>query len=152
MSKSPPNLVEASERDLLAKDGAGAYTFSNGTEWECWAEPNCLRCKYYDLDAAGKDCAFEGAALLHMVSPALAELFGWVQNPEYATYRAEYDKGERCHGWDAPESCPFFSNRSDDDGDEPRATPPDPAQLVLIVDPTEDLALATLPKEHPVHV
>lgn len=142
----PPTLAEASARALLADAGQGIHTFSNGTEWECWADPNCLTCWHWNPECAGEGCAFEGAALLDMVSPDLARLFGWIQDPEYADYVGPSDPpGSHRHGWDAPQACPFFRDRTNDDGgDNPPPPDPDPQQLVLLADPTEDLALVQL--------
>lgn len=141
----PINAEEALERGLiLLKDGQididakGIHTFSNGTEWECWAEGNCLSCKWYELDgAAGEWCAFEYAALVASVTPDMARLFGWVQTTQEYGWR---------DGWEKPNQCPFFGQRSDDeDGGRSLEPTPDPAQLVLIADPTEDIALAVAP-------
>lgn len=154
---TPPTIDDAMNRGLVhLVDGqfpvkaTGIHTFSNGTEWECWAEPNCLSCRFYELDGnAGEFCAFEGLATLGAVTPELARLFGWVQKSEYADYRGPHDTAEHRHGWHAPDACPFFRNRTDDDdGGRSQSVPPDPAQLVLIADPTEDIALATLPATH----
>lgn len=143
MSRRPITLHDAEVRGLLRADGAGIYTFSNGTEWEIWAEGNCFECMYWDYDGpAGKYCAFEAASMLHIATPELAEMFGWLQNPKYANYRAPHDKGERCCGWASPDQCACFKQRErDDDGNDlPPPPPPDPLQLVLIADPTEDAA------------
>lgn len=138
----PPNLAECERRGLVARDKHNVHTFSNGTEWECWASGNCLSCRFYDLGGtAGEHCGFEAASLLHLVSPAMAQLFGWRQNPDYATYQGPSDPVPGRHGWDAPESCRFFLDRTDDHGEErPMPVDPDPNQLVLIVDPTEVIA------------
>lgn len=123
----PPTLEEATGRGLIVKDGI--CTFSNGTAWDCWADGNCYECRHYDIDGtAGEMCAFEGAALLGMVSPDLARMFGWTEDAEYP--------GE----FDEPETCRFFRQRRDenDDTPEPPEDSPDPAQLVLLADPTED--------------
>lgn len=140
---NPLTFNQAAERGLLVKE-KGVHTFSNGTAWDCWADSNCYECWHWDPDTAGAKCAFESAAFLDMVTPDLARLFGWIQNPEYADYVGEYDPpGSHRHGWDAPDTCAFFRAKSDDDGkDNPPPPEPDPCQLVLIADPTEDLALA----------
>lgn len=150
----PPNGEEAVTRGLFAEDGNGIHTFSNGTMWEMWAEPNCLSCRFYEMDGnAGEFCAFEGLATLGAVTPDLARLFGWTQNPEYADYRGPDDTADHRHGWQAPDSCRFFRERTDDeDGGRSHGTPTDPAQLVLIADPTEDIALAKLPAQEVVNV
>lgn len=119
----PPTMVEATERGLVAEDGKGVHTFSNGTGWECWASGNCYRCKWYDAERVG-DCAFEGYAFLDMVSPAMALLFGWTRD----------EKFPEC--FNEPDSCRFFSDK-DDDGNRDPQPDPDPLQLVLIADPTE---------------
>jgi hypothetical protein len=80
---------------------------------------------------AGEYCAFEAASLLGIVSPELATMFGWIQS--------ETQYGPR-DGWDAPKRCAFFLKRQDGD-DSPPPAPPDPAQLVLLADPTEDAAM-----------
>jgi hypothetical protein len=135
----PPTLIDAEERGLLADDEKGIHTFSNGTEHELWADVNCWECRFYSEDQAGEHCAFEGAALLGSVSPELARLFGWIESAEYP--------GE----FDAPESCAFFRERQDDDGNDIPVPPdPDPRQLVLIADPREDAAMVRQPVQVPV--
>lgn len=132
----PLTLDEATARRLtVLPPEKGIYTFSNGTAWDCWASGNCYDCWYY-ADVAGEGCAFEGAALMGVVSPDLARLFGWTQN-------AKYDKADdHRHGWHAPDRCPFFRARLNDDGeDNPPPPDPDPLQLVLLADPSEDAAL-----------
>jgi hypothetical protein len=138
----PPTLTECYRRNIVADDKHGVHTFSNGTDWECWASGNCLSCRFYDLDgSAGEHCGFEAAAMLHVVTPAMAVLFGWTQNPKYAAYQGAHDPVPGRHGWHAPDSCPFFLRRLDDDGNErPMPVAPDPLQLVLIADPTEPIA------------
>ena len=129
----PPNMDDAVSRHMLAEYGEGIHTFSNGTDWECWADGNCYQCAYWDADTMGAACAFEGAAFLDLVAPELAQLFGWIQR--------ETKYGPRS-GWDAPDSCRFFRNRTNDDGTDYIPPPePDPRQLVLFADPTEDAAL-----------
>lgn len=137
----PPTMLQAEERGLVGKPftvharAQGIHTFSNGSEWDGWASGNCFECWYYDVECAGALCAFEAASFLHMVTPDLARLFGWTQRTE------EYGPAS---GWEPPQTCPFFRARADDDGDDnPPPPPPDPAQLVLIADPTEDAALIT---------
>lgn len=133
----PPTMEQASARGLVAKDTDGIHTFSNGTDWECWASGNCFACKHYDWDSVGP-CAFEGYSQLGMVSPAMALLFGWTQNPKYADYQAPHDAVVGRHGWDSPDACRFFQRKDERDGDRyVPSTPTDPAQLVLIADPTE---------------
>ena len=138
----PPNAEQAAARGLFALDGEGVHTFSNGTDWECWASGNCLSCRYYDLDGqAGEFCGFEYAAMLHFVSPDLARLFGWTQDQKYADYRGVSDVVSGRHGWNSPDRCAFFAPRTDDNGyDIPIPPDPDPAQLVLLADPTEPFA------------
>lgn len=121
----PPTMVQATERGLVVDNGI--HTFSNGTEWECWADGNCFDCKWYDAERAG-DCAFEGYALLGMVSPALALLFGWTESKDYPG------------SYHPPESCRFFVDKDSDEGRRPTPPDPDPLQLVLIADPTEVIA------------
>lgn len=137
----PPTLDQARKRGLLAAEKHGIHTFSNGTAWDCWASGNCLDCWYWDPDQAGALCAFEAAAFLGIVSPELAQLFGWIRNAENA------QDGER-FGWDAPDECRFFRSRTDDNGDDnPPPPDPDPLQLVLLADPTEDVALLVADRE-----
>lgn len=139
---TPPTMLEADERGLLATRGEDVHTFSNGSEWDGWASANCYACTHWDEHHAGARCAFEAAAFLHCVSPALATLFGWEQR--------ETQYGPRS-GWRAPESCRFFGPRGDDHDDDetPAPPPPDPRQLVLFADPTEDLALFGQPARAP---
>lgn len=132
MSVHCPTLNEAEAQGLYAADGKGIHTFSNGTSWHCWADANCYECKRYSKYVAGEFCAFEGAALLRGVSPALAEMFGWIQRET---------KYGPLSGWDAPARCRFLLPRNGDDDDSPPPPPPDPNQLVLIADPTEDAAI-----------
>lgn len=134
----PPTMQEAQERGLVVDEKHGIHTFSNGTEWEGWAEGMCLSCWYWDPDCAGGSCAFEGAALLHGVSPELARLFGFEQK------NAEYGPRD---GWRiAEQDCRFFKQRPEkgDDGETPPPPPdPDPRQIVLFADPSEDAAMLT---------
>ena len=125
---NPPTLDEARTRSLIAEKGI--HTFSNGSEWECWADNNCFECRSYDMDQIGL-CAFVDAALMHGVSPALALLFGWTQHADYP----------ECY--EPPKACRFFAHEdSDNDGPRRSQTPPvDPRQLVLLADPTEDAAM-----------
>jgi hypothetical protein len=97
------------------------------TEQDILADSNCLECKYYDLEGvAGEMCAFEGAMMIDMVSPVLAQMFGWAQT--------ETEYGPR-DGWEEPEQCAFFAARSDDDGERtPRPKPICPATLSLFAD------------------
>ncbi len=132
---NPPTLDEAQERGLLTDDSQGIHTFSNGDQWDSWSAPNCERCKFFDPAVAGKFRAFEAAAFMHCASPELARLFGWVQDVKWD------EPNDHRHGWDAPESCSFFCDRKDDnDDDRPPVPDPDPNQLVLLADPTEDAA------------
>lgn len=140
--KRPPDWDDAAGRGLLAKEKEDIHTFSNGTEWECWASGNCFQCLWYDIEKPfGEGCAFESAAFLGQVSPALAILFGWKQNPKYADYQGTSDAVKGRHGWQKPDTCAFFTPRKDNNGED-RAIPPepDPLQLVLIADPTEVIA------------
>jgi hypothetical protein len=131
---NPIDLEEAEKRGLLAPAKHGIHTFSNSDDYFGWAGNNCHECWFYDHEGpAGEHCAFEGAALIGIVSPELAEMFGWTRHEKYPD------------SWVRPRQCPFFKQRPDDDenGDTPPPPPdPDPHQLVLIADPTEDLALA----------
>lgn len=131
---NPPTFDDAAKRGLLVDEKQGIHTFSSGSHWDGWASHNCFECWHYDPDVAGAKCAFESAAWLNMVSPDLARLFGWIQD-------AQYDEpNDHRHGWDEPEACPFFRSRTDDNGgDNPPPPEPDPLQLVLLADPTEDL-------------
>jgi len=124
----PPTMPEAEARGLLAKYKEGVYTFSNGDEWYSWADSNCYECAHYAKDHAGLFCAFEGAAFLSMVSPELARMFGWIESTDYP--------GD----FDAPQECAFLKRKDDRDDDRPSTPAPDPTQLVLIADPTEDIA------------
>lgn len=131
----PPNMADAIKRGLVTEPGEGIHTFSNGSHWEGWASGNCLECKYYELDGeAGEFCAFESAAMLGIVSPALALLFGWKQTT------TEY--GPR-FAWDEPPQCRFFASNDSDDGDhKPRPKPICPSTLSLFADQrtTHDIA------------
>ena len=120
----PPTIYDVE----LAKDGENVHTFSNGTQLEYWAGGNCWSCRFYDLDgAAGALCAFEGAALMGAVTPDLARLFGWVQRTT--------EHGPR-FGWDAPETCRFWRDKTDDNGETVDPTQPDicPETLSLFAD------------------
>ena len=130
--KNPPTLVDAA--DILAASGKGVGTFSNGADWEYWADRNCHECRFYKADGkAGELCAFEAAAFIGIVSPELAKLFGWLKD----------EKWPDPDGWGPPEQCAFFRNREDKD-EEGEASPApfvDPAQLVLLADPSEDASM-----------
>lgn len=141
MSKVPPTLEQAQKRGLLVDEKRGIHTFSNGTDWECWASGNCYECWHWDEDCAGGRCGFEGAAVIGLVSPELARMFGWIQKPEYADYVGKSDPPDsHRHGWDKPDQCAFFRSKTDDNGDDnPPPPEPDPLQLVLLADPTEDI-------------
>ena len=115
MNRRPP-IMDA----VTLASGEGVYTFSNGTEWECWASRNCYACKWYDPDQAGKSCAFEGAALASKVTPELASLFGWTQ--AFTTFGP-------LEGWQAPADCPFRKSPDDDSPDPPIV---DPTQLTFV--------------------
>ncbi|HEX6924259.1 MAG TPA: hypothetical protein VF167_02460 [Longimicrobiaceae bacterium] len=143
----PPTLAEATERNLLTQtDHAGIHTFSNGSEWDIWADRNCHRCRFWTADVYHEDdCALPDAGFLGMVTPELARVFGWGRDPDVA---AKY--GERS-AWSYPDDCPWRQLRDDrDDGTDPPPPEPDPHQLVLLADPTEDAALiqqAPVPQE-----
>lgn len=142
---NPITLPEARTRGLLTDEKHGVHTFSNGDQWYSWADGNCDACAYYDPDQAGALCAFEAAAFLHIASPDLARMFGWAQHTELYGPLS---------GWRAPEQCAYFRQKKDD-GDEyspPPPPAPDPYQLVLIADPTEDAAGLREPREAPVAV
>src|SRR5688572_10183909 len=76
----PMTLTEAERRGLTTAMDRGIHTFSNGTEYEGWADGNCWECWYWDEDALGAKCALEGASMLHIASPELARLFGWLES------------------------------------------------------------------------
>ena len=78
----PLPIAAAERRGLIVEAAFGIRTFSNGSEHERWADGNCWSCRYYDEADA---CAFADAALLGLVSPALAVLFGWTQDAAYDT-------------------------------------------------------------------
>jgi hypothetical protein len=126
-------MAAAAKLGLLAEFEKGIHTFSNGSEWDSWASQNCYRCQHYiaEPDKPDEGCALEFSAMLQQVSPELARWFGWVESERYAG------------SFHYPRRCPHF--RLKDDRDEDRefspAPDPDPAQLVLIADPTEDAAL-----------
>ena len=126
----PPTMDEARKRGLLITNGKAAHTFSHGTEWDLWADRNCYACAHYNESKMGA-CALEGAALLHLASPALLELFGWTRDAQYP------------ESFDYPEVCGFFRQRDTDEGTQ--SPPPfvDPSQMVLLADPTEDAAYIT---------
>jgi hypothetical protein len=128
----PPTLPEAIERRLTVLNEQAIHTFSNGTAWDCWADSNCYECWHWDAETAGAACAFEAASFLHIASPDLARMFGWVQRTE------QYGPQS---GWQPPDQCAYFRPKRRDDGEEnPPPPDPDPRQLVLIADPTEVIA------------
>lgn len=134
--KRPPTLQEAFDRRLCHEkydQKKDVHLFSNGSERFDWQEHYCFNCWFYDADVAGKLCALEALFDLGTLSPELARMYGARENlPEYPG----------C--FDPPEPCTFFQQRPErgDDGEYPEPPPPpDPNQLVLIADPTEDLAL-----------
>ena len=124
MTPRPPNFDDARKRGLIAVEGQGIHTFSNGTQYECWAEGNCERCKWFDPDEAGALCAFEMAGFLGIVSPELARLFGWIWRGEEKekAYGAKFS-------FDPPRQCAFFKDRDDDSPDPPII---DPTQLTFL--------------------
>jgi hypothetical protein len=134
----PPTFDEAEKRGLLAAHDKGIHTFSNGTDWECWASGNCYNdCRYLDPDTAGALCAWEAAAMMKMVTPELSALFG-IERITIPTSDGI--------GIPALSDCRFFAPKHDDNGDEiPIPPDPDPNQLVLFADPTEDAALFNPP-------
>jgi len=139
----PITIEDAEERGLLAfKPAKGIATFSNSDHWDSWASVNCFVCRFYDPNKAGALCAFEGAALIGLVSPDLARMFGWIENEKYP--------GE----FDEPQECAFLKRRDDHDDDHPRPPAPDldPLQLVLIADPTEDASVITQAEPAPAEV
>lgn len=132
----PPTMEQCESRGLVAEEGCGVHTFSNGTEWECWADSNCFQCKWWSIEKV-TDCAWDVYAQIDLVSPAMALLFGWTQDPEYANHKSKSDKVAGRHGWEPPQSCRFFVDKDSDEGKRPTPPDPDPLQLVLIADPTE---------------
>lgn len=137
--RRPLTLDDARARGLLTLDRLGIHTFSSGTQWEGWADSNCFECWFYQHEGdAGEFCAFEAASMLSVCSPELAEMFGWLQNPKFHRHN------DRRRGWEAPERCALFHQRPEpgEDGEDIPLPPlPDPRQLVLLADPTEDLAV-----------
>lgn len=120
--RRPPRMDE-----VEIPDGEGIHTFSNGEEWYSWADRNCYACRWWDEESIGS-CALEGLAFIGKVSPALAALFGWTQDPEYP----------EC--WRKPKQCAFFAQRRGDGGEDDRPVAPtiDPAQLTFL--PPDDFA------------
>ena len=134
--------VESKYPALLAGKDEAIHTFSNGTDGYGWMECNCFDCRFYEHEGnAGEYCAFEAAAMLDMVTPEMARLFGWTQ------HTTEYGP---LSGWRPPQQCAFFHERPEnDDDDSAPPPPPDPYQLVLIADPTEILGQITVPRDVP---
>ncbi len=129
---TPPNIYAVT----LAAEGEGIHTFSNGTAWEMWAHGNCFSCRYFDAEGAcGEYCALEGAAILGLVTPELAKLFGWTQTT--TQYGPRY-------GWEPPQTCRFWRDKTDDDGNpaDPRVPDLCPETLSLFADQrtTADIA------------
>jgi len=113
------------DRSSATLEAVAIHTFSNGTEWECWASGNCLTCRWWDEHACGALCAFEGAAFLHFVTPDLARMFGWTHA------RTEYGP---LSGWEAPYRCAFHWQRRDDDDYSEDPVPTCPETLNLFTD------------------
>lgn len=126
-------MAAAGKLGLIAEFEKGIHTFSNGSEWDCWSAHNCDRCRHLitDPDKPDEACALECSAMLQQVSPDLARWFGWTESEGYPG------------SFDYPRDCPHLKRKDDHDGDSETAPPPftDPAQLVLIADPTEDAAI-----------
>lgn len=150
---APINLVEAIKRGLIIESGKGIHQFSNGSERCDWQDGKCFDCWFWPKDGpAGEFCAFEASIDFQTCSPELARLFGWVRDDESAAaYYRETGETDDLRSWfHAPQTCPHFQQRpekGDDEDETPPPPPTDPHQLVLIADPTEDLALfpATAP-------
>lgn len=109
-------------------DETGVIPFSNGSEYFDWRARNCDRCVLDGYRRDRKPCAMEEAlsmgTILGTIPVAMAERVG-------ATVRGDY-----C---DMPVQCRYF--RDEDAHDVPPDVPdPDPAQLVLLADPTEPFA------------
>lgn len=112
------------------------YRPSNGSEGDCFMAQFCERC-VHDRSARAGDYA-NGCQIL------CRSLFFGVDDPDYPKEWVEDDDGR------SPRCTAFLS---EDDGDAcPPAPDPDPRQLVLIVDPTEDLAAFPVETPEPVEV
>lgn len=104
------------------------YRPSNGSEGDCFQAHFCERC-IKDRAARAGDYA-NGCDIL------CRSLFFGINDPDYPREWVQEDDGSNPR-------CTAFLDEGDAD-DRPPQPAPDPAQLVLIADPTEDIALAIL--------
>lgn len=110
--RRPPTLPDLVRSPLLSDFGNGVDL----TITDCGAHTDCWDCQFYDVGPeadGGEHCAMEAAAIIGIVTPELARLFGWI---------------ERESGWfGAPARCPWFAAK-----DAPAVPFDDPAQLDML--------------------
>ena len=121
----------------IRRDAAGERPFSNGTEWDIWADRWCYRCQHDD-GSADKCCPIITVALLE----------GWPK--EWTRERHEFTTVEGTPAsYEVVDTCTEFEERRDPgDGPdpEPEPTPVVEGQLDLI-DAYLDTAIAELTPE-----
>lgn len=107
------------------------YRPSNGSEGDCFHAEYCDRCEH---DRAFREGTDPAGCEIHCRA-----LFLDTKHEDYPR--------EWCYDAADNPVCTAFKEQDDNEGDAPKPEPPDPAQLVLIADPTEDAAL--FPAEPP---
>lgn len=118
-------------------DNTKPYRPSNGSEGDAFDALFCNRC-VLDKAARAGDYANGCDILLRALAFGITD----------ANYPSEWRQNIGAK-WDP--FCTAFVEESDDDDGEPPQPDPDPSQLVLLADPTEDLAQfpETLPEQVP---
>jgi hypothetical protein len=130
MSAKPPSALDMSQYLMPPPDPMESTLFPNGSSYEAWKDDNCEGCKWYspETNVADAPCAFDAAMVCAMfsdgrVSQTLVDRFIIASGTCYLG------------------ACRFRTPEDDNDGERERRSPPhDPAQLVLIADPTEIIA------------
>lgn len=109
------------------------YRPSNGSEGDCFQAAFCERCIRDRLARAPTWDYANGCEIL------CRSLFFGVNDPHYPKEWVQDDDGSNPR-------CTAFLDEGDNDNSPPQPDP-DPLQLVLIADPTEDIAIPVSPPE-----